>query len=92
MAMTNTPAWVTNGIEASLQPGEASSTRYPYTYAYDFLRSHADVFGIPENLTDSRAAVGRWLRESLGNDSALLLCAVCSLADAYLTYHLLVLS
>jgi len=66
MASTTTgiPDWVTRGITETLKPRAAIPGRYPYTYAYDFLRSNASVFGIPEGL--SRAEAARLLRDRLG--------------------------
>lgn len=43
--------WVRDGIKiAEIAPAQLSVTesRYPFTYAYDFMRSHAAAFGMRE--------------------------------------------
>lgn len=43
--------WVRDGIKiAEITPPQLSVTesRYPFTYAYDFLRSHPSAFGLRE--------------------------------------------
>lgn len=87
MPKSQIPSWVTNYIDLILQPKLGIATRYPYTYAYDFIRSHAEVFGLEG--TPSRADVGQWLYDALGvDDSSPLHRAVCeALADAYLKEH-----
>lgn len=52
-------------------------TRYPYTYAYDYLKTHADEFGLPRWMC--RADYAAILR---GNDDKDAICTM--LADAYL--------
>ena len=68
-----------------------SPTRYPYTYAYDFLRFHAAEFGIPADVAGSRSAVSRWLRDYVESphdkDTDAHELLVRQFADAYLSEH-----
>ncbi|WP_443172672.1 hypothetical protein [Nonomuraea sp. KM90] len=57
------PAWIIDAIASVQQPTPASPERYPYTYAYDFVREHHPAFGFPD--MPSRADVARWLRSRL---------------------------
>lgn len=69
-----------DAIERTPPPGMAfSPTRYPYTYAYDYMRSHAEQFGLPNNL--SRAECAGIVR---GEHKE---AVVRLLADAYLREH-----
>jgi hypothetical protein len=87
------PAWIIDAIasvqRASVQrPTPASPARYPYTYAYDFVRQHHPAFGFPD--MPSRADVATWLRSRLrahSEDAPVLAAAVRALADAYLSEH-----
>ena len=81
------PEWIAQSIAEVQRPTEAIPTRYPYTYAYDFVRGHAETFGLYG--LPSRAEVARWLRLRLGvdDDSPLLDAVVRRLADAYLAEH-----
>ena len=92
----NVPGWITRIIEDIQAPTMGIPTRYPYTYAYDFLRSHADMFEIDASWdVCSRSSMALWLHEQLGtkDDSDPLHRAVCeALANAYLIEHRQVLS
>lgn len=84
------PHWVLATIaqiEARPTTGETFiPTRYPYTYAYDYLRSHATDFGIDQDTAGSRSATAGWLRQHLGygSDDPRHLPIVEALADAYM--------
>lgn len=76
-----TPQSVSNAIAAvEAKPSWAerfSPTRYPYTYAYDYLRAHAEYFGLPSNM--SREQCSGLLYSNPDKE------AICRLlADAYL--------
>jgi len=62
-------------------------SRYPYTYAYDYLRDHAYDFGL--GATASRADSSAWLRAQLDQDTTedAHNMIVESLALAYLREH-----
>lgn len=55
--------------------------RYPYTYAYDYVRSHQRQFGIPGEMR-SRADVSAMYRDSPDKEAIVRL-----LADAYCREH-----
>lgn len=55
-------------------------SRYPYTYAYDYLREHAQYFGLPHGLSRSDCAAR--LRGNPHQGAILML-----LANAYLRQH-----
>jgi hypothetical protein len=83
MSETTLPEWVTAGLEAVEADEEARQVipgRFPFTYAYDFLRSHPAAFGAPEAM--SRADVSGWLGERLSAEQQLDVCI--ALAYAYI--------
>ena len=94
--MTALPAEITEGITAALAPlGEtvyATESRYPFKYAYDFLRKHAAEFNatlpVDDRLVDTRSDAVQWLVLTLdvadSRDSRYRR-ACEALADAYLT-------
>lgn len=97
--VASVPQWVDSGIQKALappKPVKASRDRYPYTYAYDFLRAHAADFGLPD-WVDSRSACAAWLREAFSGGSAdieedpAFQVTLKRLADAYLKEHNMVL-
>lgn len=55
-------------------------TRYPYTYAYDYIRSHNEEFGVP--LATSRADCAGLFKDGPAKEEVVRL-----LADAYLREH-----
>lgn len=54
-----------------------SPTRFPHTYAYDYLRSHAEEFGLPLEMDRGDCAA-----IFHGNNDKDMICTM--LADAYL--------
>jgi hypothetical protein len=89
---TDAPAWVHDGIERVEQNQSRNTAipgRYPATYAYDYLKTHADVFGSPATM--SRADTATWLREQFGiahdEHPPILRNTLKVLADAYLREH-----
>lgn len=97
-ALAGIPAWVAEGIDVATaaSPGERfSATRWPFTYAYDFVRQHPEAFGVTsdkileveegESHFLSRGGCSQVLRDRLGVDSSdPLYVAVCErLAGAY---------
>lgn len=80
--------------EKRAKPRSVSSPRYPFTYAYDFVKLHADEFGLPQEHHGSRIGVAKWLRHQLGVGSEHdLYKMVCyTLADAYLREYNIVLA
>jgi hypothetical protein len=85
--MKITPTTVSETIASieSAYGGSFSAVRWPYTYAFDYVRTHAAAFEVPDpamNAT-SRTAVSSWLSEN--TDSLENKDAVCEvLARAYL--------
>lgn len=61
---------------------QAIPSRYPFTYAYDFLRTHAAIYGLPIGMSRGEAgvAITRFC-ENMGLDRGEI---VAQLADAYL--------
>lgn len=93
--MSDIDEWVIEGIEKAknerpLENKKVIRTRYPYTYAYDFVRSHPGAFGLDGAKSHSRADVARIVTEKVGGDGirtyseakALEVCI--QLADAYI--------
>lgn len=94
--------WVNICIQKAEEPKvrvPVTPTRYPYTYAYDFLRGHAAVFGMPAEFVGSRSQTSAWLQEQIGGraksrewlaENALEgadyrhYLVCCKLADAYI--------
>jgi hypothetical protein len=77
------PDWVTAGLEAVEADQEARQVipgRFPFTYAYDFLRSHPAAFSAPEGM--SRADVAGWPGGRLSAEQQLDVCI--ALAYAYI--------
>jgi hypothetical protein len=85
------PDWLSRGIAAAQTANRqtAISGRIPYTYAYDFVRSHPAAFAAPERL--SRGKTSAWLSDNLGlsgvedDQTRDYICAV--LCVAYLEEH-----
>lgn len=71
---------VEQGIEAAFTETSRSfiKSRYPYTYAYDFMRGHPKAFG----LTDEALSRGQCAGILRGNPDKEEICRM--LADAYL--------
>jgi hypothetical protein len=42
-----------------------TQSRYPFTYAYDYIRDHAEAFELPAELCGSRSGVAGWVRRLL---------------------------
>lgn len=62
-------------------------TRYPYTYAYDYLAYHDREFAIDADaVAEGRSGVARWLRRQMDASvqPSQFLEALQLLADAYL--------
>lgn len=91
------PDWVVAGIAAVQDIPNPRETvipgRFPFTYAYDYLRSHAEIFGVPADVAGSRAAVSGWVNERLGQSATsespekIRVCVV--LAWEYMQLHAL---
>lgn len=67
----------------------ASVSRFPYTYAYDFIRSNAQEFRLPPELVGSRAGVAGWYNDTYGDDDLDddSFQGLVDLADAYMREH-----
>jgi hypothetical protein len=92
--MSDIPNWVESGIAVATRPTEPNpviESRYPHTYAYDYVRSHPEAFDLPTDLL-SRAGVAGWLRDRLDDDSRSPehVKVVRALADAYIRENNLV--
>lgn len=73
------------------EPGEGFiPTRFPFTYAYDFLRANPDAFGIPVELTGSRGRIAGFIREHTADDDERLK-VIQAAAEAYLIHNRVVL-
>jgi len=59
--------------------------RYPYTYGWDYARSHASEIGWLDDSTLSRSSVSRFFHDAFGDDD--VVTAATMLADAYLREH-----
>lgn len=90
-AFTGVPVWVTDTI-AAIEVDQAGpafiATRWPFTYAYDYVRSHTAEFGITGKML-ARSEVPPVLRLRLGVSSPHpLYQRVCErLAQAYCREH-----
>lgn len=79
--------WVKAGIcsVTARQPArEVIESRYPYTYAWDFLRSHAAEFGLSD--VDSRADASSAVRRLARDEHEYHRVAII-LAEAYIKKH-----
>jgi hypothetical protein len=78
---TNKIAEVIDSLEQSQKISGFIPARYPYTYAYDYVRSHPQAFGLAGLL--SRADTSQWLDSRVGSENEKV--AVCQLlAEALL--------
>lgn len=82
------PATVAAALSALPEPPREAfiATRFPFTYAYDFLRSNPEAFGIPLDITGSRGRIGGFIRDNTADDEQWLRI-VHAAAEAYLIHH-----
>lgn len=68
------------------QPKTAILGRYPYTYAFDYIRAHAAEFQMPGGLRTSHAEISDWYEKTYGDATTddMAFQGVIDLADAYL--------
>lgn len=98
--MISMPEWVTQGIlnvekERNEPVVLVIPTRYPFTYAYDYIRSHAAAFDLTPREGEaclSRMDITRVLRKRLGvgSDHPYYRAVCAYLADEYIREHQLV--
>ena len=62
------------------------ANRYPHTYAYDFLRANAELFGVPKDVAGSRAQIAAYLEQVTGGHSDRMQ-VIYAAAQAYLEHH-----
>lgn len=62
--------------------------RYPFTYAYDFFRAHADKFGVDRGeWTSSRAEASQKVKEYAAATGQNLADVLVALAEGYIEEH-----
>jgi hypothetical protein len=94
------PPWVGAAIDRAMRvndPQWVIPNRYPFTYAYDFVRNHSEAFRRADTpganllpLFPSRGDVASWMRivaDDLGSRSPVNVAICRALADAYITEH-----
>lgn len=67
----------------AIPPSQFSEQRWPHTYAYDYIRTHPDAFGVDR--TAARADVAALLRDNPDKQEILVMCATQYCVDNNIT-------